>query len=110
MTIKLVENQKNNGRGVECFQVFVDDNFHYMDEDERYKAGEFATYEEALALAQSIVDEDLAHMKKPGMTADELHDLYTNFGDDPFILPSSKSDNFSAWNYAKAQSQKVCSG
>ena len=31
------------------FEVFVDDNYHYTDEDERYSAGEFDNYEEALA-------------------------------------------------------------
>ena len=41
------------------YQVFVDDNYHYMDEDERYKHGDFATFEEALTACKTIVDEYL---------------------------------------------------
>jgi len=103
-------NQENGDADAGPFQVFVDDNFHFMDEDERYKAGEFATYEEALAKAQRIVDEELANFKKPGMTADALYKLYAFAGEDPFILPASKSEPFSSSNYARAQSHLLCSG
>jgi hypothetical protein len=90
------------------FVVFVDDNFHYMNEDERYKAGVFASYEDALAEAKRIVDEDLAYNMKPGMTADALYEQYIQFGEDPFIIPAGKDDGFSAWDYAKTQCLKVC--
>ena len=36
------------------FDVFVDDNFHFMNEDERYSAGTFDTYEEAVANTKTI--------------------------------------------------------
>lgn len=36
--------------------VMVDDNFHYMDEDERYQAGEFDTPQEAINLCKEIVE------------------------------------------------------
>ena len=41
----------------DSYEVFVDDNFHYMDEEERYSAAVFPTYGEALAHAKRIVDE-----------------------------------------------------
>jgi len=41
------------------YQVFVDDNFHFMDESERYNLGEFSTREEAIATCKKIVDEYL---------------------------------------------------
>ncbi len=41
------------------YTVRVDDNFHYMDSSERYTAGEYDTWDEALAKAQSIVDDYL---------------------------------------------------
>ena len=43
------------------------------------------------------------------MTAKELYDRYITFGEDPFIIPANKEDSFSAWDYAKTQSHKVCS-
>ena len=103
-------NKENGDADAGPFQVFVDDNFHFMDEDERYKAAEFATYEEALAKARRIVDEELANIKKPGMTADELYKIYAFAGESPFILPASKSGSFSARNYAREQSHLLCSG
>ena len=34
------------------FRVVVDDNFHYMDEDERYEGATYATVEVALEAAR----------------------------------------------------------
>jgi hypothetical protein len=45
----------------------VDDNFHYMEEDERRELGTFATLEEALAACRTLVDRWLADNHKPGM-------------------------------------------
>jgi hypothetical protein len=84
------------------YAVFVDDNFHYQDESERYCAGRFATAEEALAKCREIVRESVEHCRKPGMTADEIYKSYVSFGDDPFI----KGVEFSAWDYAKQLAEK----
>ena len=54
------------------YKVMVDNNFHYMDEDERYQHGVFLTAEEAIAACRRIVDEDLKTQAKPDMTATEL--------------------------------------
>jgi len=83
------------------YTVFVDDNFHYMDEEERYKLGEFDTREEALAAAKKIVDEFLDPSYEPWMTAHEMYEGYVMFGEDPFIVPDDPADRFSAWDYAK---------
>ena len=87
------------------YTVFVDDNFHFLDEDERWCAGEFATAEEALAKCRKIVEESVDHCAEPGMTAEEVYEAYVSFGDDPFI----KGVEFSAWGYAKqlAARQKI---
>lgn len=39
--------------------VYVDDNYHYMDESERYTLGEFTNCTEAIAAYHEIVDEFL---------------------------------------------------
>ena len=54
------------------YTVLVDDNFHYMDESERYVYGTFETYEAAVAACKSIVDLDLRNACQPGTPADEL--------------------------------------
>lgn len=90
------------------YQVFVDDNYHHMDEEERYKHGEFATFEEALTACKTIVDECLQSMYKEGMTAGQLYAVYTGFGEDPFIVGESVPFRFSAWDYAKERCSQIC--
>ena len=92
-----------------AYRVMVDDNFHFMDEDERTCAGTFDTWEEAVAQAQSIVRSFFGRPGQENETADELFDDYTTFGEDPFILVDKDSippiqgyrDGFNAWGYAR---------
>jgi hypothetical protein len=94
------------------YRVLVDDNFHYMDESERYELGPFATLAEALAASCRIVDEFLLSAYKPGMTAEQLYVGYTGFGEDPFIIPDASEETaveFSAWDYAKRRCEVMCS-
>jgi hypothetical protein len=84
------------------YKVFIDDNFHYMDERARYLHGEFATAAEAVAAARRIVDEYLVSALKPGMGADELFASYAMFGEDPFIVaPGEECVSFSARDHAR---------
>ena len=95
------------------YKVMVDDNFHYMEEDERDEVGTFPTIEEAIAACKQIVDNSLRHLAKgKTYTPDELYDYYTSFGSDPFIVALDRKDDrpcFSAWDYAKERGQ-VLSG
>jgi hypothetical protein len=90
------------------FTVHVADNFHFMDEDETYARGEYATWAEAVAAAGQIVDDCLAHLYRPGITAADLYDMYTSFGDDPCIRPAPDGEQFSAWDYAKQRCNELC--
>src|SRR3989344_4643828 len=92
------------------FKVYVDDNFHYMDESERYEQGEYETYDEAVAVCKKIVDEYLISAHKDQMTADELYESYKSFGEDPFIVPADEKTRFSAWKYAKERCKELCDG
>jgi hypothetical protein len=96
---------------VSPYKVMVDDNYHYMDESERYELGIFSTVEEAIAACKRIVDEFLDKSYEPGMSAETLEKAYQGFGEDPFIIAlgesSDKSIKFSAWTYAKERSQKL---
>ncbi len=93
------------------FRVLVDDNFHYMDQDERYEHGSYPTLEAATLAAQAIVDDFLLDASQPGMTAGELFDCYTNFGEDPFIVaPGESRVLFSAWDYARRRCEELCAG
>jgi hypothetical protein len=95
------------GGNMSRYKVMVDDNFHYMEEDERYELGTFSTLEEAIAACKKMVDDDLiAFAKERNYTPDELYDYYTSFGSDPFVVALDSEEDrpaFSAWNYAKEQ-------
>ncbi len=90
------------------YLVYVDDNFHFLDENERYRLGEFETCEEAMAACKKIVDEFLEKGYKEGMSFEELYSGYTGFGEDPFIISDDKACFFSAWDYAKKRSAELC--
>jgi hypothetical protein len=92
------------------YRVMVDDNFDYMNEDDRWEFGSFATAQEALEACRGLVDKELARRFKPGMAATELYELYVAFGDDPFIVagPDEEPIKFSAWDYAKARAEEIC--
>lgn len=81
----------------ESYIVMIDDNFHYMDEDHRYKHGEFSTYNEAVRACKKIVDEELADMLKDGTPKEKLSATWSMYGEDPFIIGGSKI--FSARDY-----------
>jgi hypothetical protein len=93
------------------FKVMVDDNFHYMEEDERWEYGTFPTREKAIAACRKLVDESLMENYKPGMTATQLYDHYTSFGDEPFIMAAPGAPErviFSARDYARGRAETLC--
>ena len=81
-----------------CFEVFV----------ERYKYGEYETYEAAVEACKQIVDGELLHVYQSSMSAADLYYSYTSFGEDPFIRPSLPGERFSAWNYARQRCDEIC--
>ena len=92
------------------YRVLVDDNFHYMDESERYVLGEFPTPDAAIKASRRIVDEYLLSAYKPGVTAEALFSSYTSFGEDPWIVEPAPEEtvDFSAWDYAKSRCDEMC--
>jgi hypothetical protein len=76
-----------------------------MDESERYSAGDFTTFESAVAACQEIVDDFLdVNRKERQFSNEELFSQYCIFGPDPFILsddPSIKNRQFTARGYAR---------
>ena len=93
------------------YTVMVDDNFHYMNEDERHTHGTFATVEEANAACRALVDKWLASHYEPGMTPEKLYNSYVSFGEDPFVVGPPGEDmsgTFSAWDYARKRVEAIC--
>jgi hypothetical protein len=87
------------------FTLILDDNFHFMEADERYTAGEFDSEDAAIHQAKAIIDEFLKAQFTPGMKADDLYSIFCSFGESPFITPEC---GFSAWAYARKRCDVVC--
>jgi len=79
------------------YTVMVDDNFYFMDEDERYTLGTFPTKREALNASLRVVGQDLLDGDLSNKTAEDLITGYEAGGEDPFIVGLP----FSAWKYAE---------
>lgn len=91
------------------YSVYVDDNYHFTDEEARYKLADFATLDEAIAACKRMVDQFLKVEVSLDATAAERYEQYTGFGPDPFIVtddPSAGHPAFSAWSYAKERRQE----
>jgi hypothetical protein len=108
ISYKSSESKRTYGKDMtdKPYVVYVDGNFHYMNEEERCGSGEYATLEEAVSKCQRIVDEFLEDAYKPGMSSKELYDQYRMFGEDPFVR--GPTANFSAWAYAKRRCDELC--
>ena len=92
------------------YKVMIDDNFAYMDEDERSEHGTFSTAEEAVAACRRLVDQWLIKNYKLGTTAAELYEHYTSFGEDSFVIAplGATKITFSAWEYARERATALC--
>lgn len=91
------------------YKVFVDDNFHYMDESDRYLLGEYDSMEEALEACRNAVDDFLKHAlsNQSFEDADSLFAHFRTFGEDPFIVSGDKKNPFSSLEYARIQCRKL---
>lgn len=69
--------------------VYIDDNFHYMDEDARLTRGSYATLDEAVAVCMDITRRSVAeHSGTAGG--------YAMFGDDPWVSPQPSPEELAA--------------
>jgi len=91
------------------YEVYVDDNFHYMEDDERSLDGTFEDCESATARCKQIVESSLQAQHRSGMTAGELFERYKSFGDDPSIKSPDGTCTFSAWIFAEQRAAEICS-
>jgi hypothetical protein len=64
----------------------------------------------AITACKKIVDEFLVQNYSVGMTTEYLYQIYTMFGEDPFIISETPKSLFSAWNYAKQRCAEICAG
>lgn len=93
----------------QTYTVFIDDNFNFMDEEERTTDSVHGTFDAALARAKVIIEQSLHHLRTPSMSAAELLEHYNSFGDDPWIMPTPAGmQRFSAWDHAEKRCAEIC--
>lgn len=92
------------------FIVKASDNSRFDSPENDYLYGAFATYEEAYAKCEEIVEGFLMQNKTEGMSTEELFHHYISFGEEPYIVSVDGSEcvPFKAIDYAKEQSKAIC--
>ena len=88
------------------YTLYIDDNFHYMDEEPRSSRGDYECEDEATRAAKRIVDGSLRDLYRSGMTPQELLACYKAFGEEPWVT----GRQFSAWVYAEQQCWELIVG
>ena len=88
------------------YKVWIDDHFHFMDQDERVFHGEFGTPTQAIVACQKIVDANIDSITERETDPDKAYESYICFGDDPWI----QDVEFSASEYAKIKIKEVLKG
>ena len=80
----------------ETYKVYVDDNYHYGCESERYTVGSYHSLEKAIEKCKEITLRSLEDLYEEGITPDKLSAQWSMFGADPFIIGGDGSVHFSA--------------
>ena len=88
------------------YKVWIDDNFHFMNEDERIFHGEFDTPTQAIVACQKIVDANIKSITEQETDPDKAYESYVCFGDGPWI----EGVEFSAFEYAEIKIKEVLKG
>lgn len=100
-------------RKKECtdYTIYINDNFHYMNPDERITGPTFNTAEEAVAECKRIVDRNLRWLRLGAKDPNDpkgLYRRYVSFGDDPLIKADGPNQKlFSAWTYAEERCKEI---
>jgi hypothetical protein len=77
------------------------------DEPSRRKIGEYATRAEAIAAAEARLDQGLHELLTPQITAAELFQQWTLFGEDVYLAPNDGPPPFDAYEYARRRSREL---
>lgn len=88
------------------YHVFIDENFHFMDESERYSSGDFDSYSEAVDKCKEIIDEFLESAITANDTSESLYMCWLMYGENPFIA-GGVEDMFSASQYTEQRCKEL---
>ena len=85
------------------YKIYIDDNYHYMDESERHVAGSYSSLEEAVERCKEITVKSLQDLYEKGITPEKLSAQWAMFGEDPFVFGGEGSVPFSARKFVTAE-------
>lgn len=88
-------------------RLVVQDFSNYGESDASREVGSFATPAEALAAAQARVEACLKEFFTPNISAEDLFQQWSLFGEDVFLIPDEGEPPFSAMAYAKERSHAM---
>lgn len=87
------------------YKVKIDDNYHYMDQNEQYVDSVHSSLENAIKRCKEITIRSLKNFYKEGIAPEKMSAQWAMFGVDPFITGAEKSTPFSARNFV---TREIC--
>ena len=87
--------------------VYIDDNFHYMDDSSSYTLGVFNSWSDAVNAAKAVIDEFLLDKWQDCGNTKKLMEAYCMFGEEPSIDKQNLFKRFSARKYAKKKCKEL---
>lgn len=85
------------------YKIYVDDNYHYMDESERYAAGSYDSLEEAINKCRELTIKSLKGLYEKGITPEDLSAQWAMFGEDPYVFGGDGAVPFSARKFVSPE-------
>ncbi len=70
--IDILKRRMSENQTPEKYKVYVDDNYHYMDEGERYAVGSYNSLKEAQEKCKEITIKSLERLLEEGITPNKL--------------------------------------
>lgn len=89
------------------FSVKLRDDSCLFDIEDLDPYGDFEFYDEALAAAMALVDQQLNEHLPQAHNAEDLYRCFADYGHDPVILGPPGTPRFTAWEYAKRRSAEL---
>jgi hypothetical protein len=91
------------------YTLVAGDNFHPQEREHQYDVGIFATAAEVVAAEQAFLCKSVLEHYAPGMTAEDLFNRFSGFGEITFIFADGGDPrvDFDPWAYAKQQAKLI---
>jgi hypothetical protein len=88
--------------------VKIDDNYHYMCEEDRLSDESYDNLKEAIKRCEEITIRSLENLYEEGITSEKLSAQWSMFGEDPFITREEGEEGEVPFSARSFITDKIC--